>query len=158
MTIRTPVRKMPLAKEKRSTKKADTGKLHPKKEPDAKVRHGVWSLDKLLREDLDGRLKITKERDRLEAELIDHAGGPEALTPTITILIKEIVHKSLIASQAEKAALLGMFNLSDKHYLALSNSLRLDIQTLEAMLRQKRPKALKTLGQYLDETYRTDDK
>lgn len=144
-TKRTPVlaRKQPRKSEK-------PGKLRPAKAEDGRTKHGVWSLDRLLREDLDRRLKITKERDALESQLVDYAGGPEALTPTITILIKEIVHKSLIAAQAQKAALLGLFDSSNKTYLALSNSLRLDLATFENMLRQKRPRPAKTLQEIIE--------
>ena len=46
-------------------------------------------------------------------------------------------------------ALLGLFNLSDKHYLALSNSLRLDIVALEKLINCKRSK-VQTLEDYIE--------
>ena len=143
----------------RVTKRRDTRdrtKLRPSTTPDSRVRHGACSLDKLLKADLNKRLKIVRERDLLESQLVDYAGGPSALTPSITLLIKRITHKSLVAAQAEKAALLGRFDLSNKTYLALANSLRLDLAAFEAMLRQRKPKALQTLDEYLDQTYGVD--
>jgi hypothetical protein len=150
--IRTPVRRKnpPGDAEKRRKRTPKPGRLRPSSEPDGKLKHGAWSLDKLLKADLDKRLTIARERDALEAELVDHAGGVDALTPSMTLLIKRITHKSLVAAQAEKAALLGMFNLSGKHYLALSNSLRLDIAELERLLRQKRPRPVKTLAEIIE--------
>jgi len=55
-------------------------------------------------------------------------------------------------------ALLNEYNLSDKRYIALSNSLRRDLVTFESMLKNRPAKRVPTLDEYLDETYRTDDK
>ena len=52
------------------------------------------------------------------------------------MLIKRIVHKELICTQSEKMALLGQFDLTNKNYLALSNSMRLDLLALEGLLKQ----------------------
>jgi hypothetical protein len=152
MTAKSLKKRTSVTGEKRLTKRADTSKLRPKKEPDAKVRHGVWSLDRLLREDLDGRLKIVKHRDQLECDLVDYI-GKENLTPPLLSLIKRIVHKEIVLQHGEKMALLGKFNLADKSYTCLANSLRLDLQALETMLRQRRPKPLKSLEEYVAETY-----
>ena len=121
-------------------KKKKTPKLRPTKAQDGATKHGFYSLTQLLRGDLDGRLHIAKKRDQLEADLIDHCGGPNALSPPMISLIKRIAHKELISQHAEKMALLGEYNLGDKQYLALSNSLRLDICALEGLLRDGRNK------------------
>jgi hypothetical protein len=110
-----------------------------------------------LRADLDGRLHVARKRDLLESQLIDEAGGLP-LTPSLLLIIKRIVTKALVCDQSEKMALLNEYTLSDKRYIALSNSLRRDLVTFESMLRQRKPKVTKSLDQYLDETYRTDDK
>ena len=150
--IRTPVRRKnpPGDAEKRRTRTPKPGKLRPPSTTDGKLKHGTWALDKLLKCDLDKRLTIARERDQLEAELVDHAGGVQALTPSIMLLIKRVVHKSLVCAQAEEAALLGLFSL-DKHYLALSNSLRLDIAELERLLRQRKPRPAKTLQEIIQD-------
>jgi hypothetical protein len=169
MRERTPVKRTPVIREKESTNKADvqkkqptnkpdtTGKLRPPKTEDKRITHGVWSLDRLLREDLDGRLRIVKHRDQLESDLIAYI-GEDNLTPPLLSLVKRVIHKEIVLQHAEKMSLLGRFNLADKSYTCLANSLRLDLQALESMLRQRKPKALKTLDQYLYETYRRDDK
>jgi hypothetical protein len=102
-------------------------------------------------------LSIAKRRDQLEADLIDEAGGLP-LTPSLLLLIRRIVTKALICDQSEKMALLNEYNLSDKRYIALSNSLRRDLVTFESMLKNRPAKRVPTLDEYLDETYRTDDK
>jgi len=119
-------------------KKEKTPKLRPTKAQDGATKHGVHALTELLKGDLDGRLHIAKKRDRLEADLIDHCGGPNALSPPMICLIKRIAHKELISQHAEKMALLGAYSLGDKQYIALSNSLRLDICALEGLLRDGR--------------------
>lgn len=144
-TKRTPVR--PKKPAKKTTK---TGKLRPSTTSDQRVRHGINSLDKLLKQDLDKRLSITRKRDQLEAELIDQAGGPDRLTPTLILLIRRIVHKALICDQSEKMALLNEYNLSDKRYIALSNSLRLDIALFESMLKNRPTMRAPTLAEILE--------
>jgi hypothetical protein len=163
------VKRTPVLKPKQPTNKADvqlkevgskadtTGKLRPPKTEDKRVAHGVWSLDKLLREDLDGRLKIVKRRDQLECDLIAYI-GEDNLTPPLLSLVKRIVHKEIVLQHGEKMALLGKFNLADKSYTCLANSLRLDLQALETMLRQRRPRPLKSLEEYVAETYGDKDK
>jgi len=150
MSRKTPVKRSPLLLKKQPRKTAKPGKLRPKREPDAKVRHGVWSLDKLLREDLDGRLKIVKHRDQLESQLIDHCGGLDNLTPPLLSLVKRITHKEIVLQHGEKMALLGKFNLADKSYTCLANSLRLDLQALENMLKNRPQKRVPTLAEIIE--------
>jgi hypothetical protein len=112
-----------------------TPKLRPRKSRHGGETHGVYYLAELLKGDLDGRLKLKKDRDRLEAQLIDHCGGLQALTPPMMMLIRRVAHKELIAAQIEKMSLLGECDLSHKNHLALTNSLRLDLLALEGLLK-----------------------
>jgi len=121
---------------KRKNKK--NPKLRPTKEQEGGAKHGFYALTELLKGDLDGRLSIAKKRDRLEADLIDHCGGVRNLSPPLISLIKRITHKEIIAQHAEKMALIGQFDLAEKRYLALSNSLRLDIMALQQLLASNR--------------------
>ena len=115
--------------------KGNTLKLRPGKKPDGKVKHGVWSLHELLKGDLDGRLAIVKKRNQLEAQYIDHCGGTDALTPPMISLIKRIIHAELVADHAEKMALIGEFDLTDKSYGALASRLERHLGRLEDLLK-----------------------
>jgi len=110
-------------------------KVRPKNHPG--VKHGALTLTKLLKAELDGRLGIKKLRDKLEANLIDQAGGQDAITPTMAILIKKVTHKALVAGQYEKMALLEVARL-DSTYIRLTNSLRQDIKLLEQLIAETR--------------------
>jgi len=119
-------------------KKKKTPKLRPKKNQDSNLKHGVWALDTLLKADLDGRLAIVKKKNLLESQWVDYCGGPDRLVPPVIGLIKRIVHKELIAAHAEKMALIGEYDLTDKRYLALTNSQRLDKEALQRLLNDGR--------------------
>lgn len=142
-------RKAPIKAEKTRKRTPKPGKLRPARGTDPKVKHGVWSLDRLLKADLDGRLAIARRRDQLEAQWVDHCGGLGSLNPALLSLIKRITHKELISQHSEKMALIGRFDLSDKHYLALSNSLRLDILALEKLIGGNKSK-VQTLEDYIE--------
>jgi hypothetical protein len=129
-----------VAKKKRNKKRDYTPRLRPQNKGSSSAKHGVYSLERLLRGDLDGRLAIAKQRNQLEAQWIDYCGGPDCLTPPVMGLIKRIVHKELLAAQSEKMALLGEYDLSDKKYLALTNSQRLDKEALQRLLNSGKPK------------------
>ncbi len=120
--------------------KGNTPKLRPGKNPDGKVKHGVWSLHELLKGDLDGRLAIVKKRNQLEAQYIDHCGGTDVLTPPMISLIKRIIHAELVADHAEKMALIGEFDLTDKSYGALASRLERHLGRLEDLLKNGRGK------------------
>jgi len=114
----------------RSKKGLETPKLKPAKR---KVKHGVHSLEELLKGDLDGRFAIAKRRDQLEAEWVDHCGGPDRLTPAMISLIKRITHQELMLEYAEKTVLLGLYQ-PDKTMQARINSQRLNILALENLI------------------------
>jgi hypothetical protein len=129
-------------------------KLRPRKNPDGKVKHGVWSLHELLKGDLDGRLAIAKKRNQLEAQYIEHCGGTDALTPPMISLIKRIIHAELFADQAEKAALIGEFDLTDKSYGALASRQERHIARLEDLQKNSNPKGKPVnLDDYVVEKY-----
>jgi len=131
-------------------KKEKTPKLRPKKTPDGTVKSGDYSLSVLLKGELDGRLSVKKRADQLEAQLIGYIGGVEGLTPPLTILIKKICHKQLLTAQREKMALLGTCEL-DKSYLAMANSLRLDILAMEQLLaNNKRKNQVPTIQEIIE--------
>jgi hypothetical protein len=117
--------------------KGHAPKTRPRNTPDGKTKAGDVALSRLLRTDIDGRYKIAKDRDKLEAELVDYAGGLDRLSPPMLILIQRITSKTLVAQQREKMALAGEVDLEAKEYLALSNSLRLDVMALQALLRDR---------------------
>jgi len=124
----------PEAKRKKREKYPPAPVLRPKTDADGRVTSGTYSLDELLRGKLDGRLAIVKERDRLEAQIIDYCGGPDNLPALLIILIKKIVHKTLVTEQREKIALMSDGVELDKHYITTANSLRLDILALQKLL------------------------
>lgn len=131
-----------------------TPKLKPPKTPGKGTKHGVWALDKLLKADLDGRLHLVKKRNQLEAQWIDYCGGEECLTPGMLSLIKRIVHAEIVAAHAEKMALLGEFDLTDKSYGALASRQERHIARLEELLKNgNKKKKLVNLNDYVEQQY-----
>ena len=121
-----------------TTERKKIPKLRPRNTPDLRHKHGIIALDTLLKSNIDRRLSIARKRDALEAQLIDRAGGLDNVTSSMLLLIKRIIHKALICAQAEKMSMLGEYDLMDKRYVCLSNSLRLDIQAFEGMIKTDR--------------------
>ena len=130
-------------------KRKDIRKLKPNLEGDSRTGAGDYTLKSLLKCDLDGRYAIARARNELEANLVDYAGGPEATTPPVLILIRKIVAKTLVTQQREKMTLLGEAEL-DKHYITMANSLRLDILALAKLLSEKHPGKVGDLKNYID--------
>lgn len=134
--------------------KGNTPKLRPVKSQGKGTKHGVWALDKLLKADLDGRLALVKKRNQLEAQWIDYCGGEACLTPGILSLIKRIVHAEIVATHAEKMALLGEFDLTDKSYGALASRQERHIARLEELLKNgNKNKKPMNLDDYLQSQY-----
>ena len=71
-------------------------RLRPKRKTHGGEKHGVYCLAEMLKGSLDGRLKLKKERDRMEADLVDHCGGLQALSPPMLSLITDF-HTDLAA-------------------------------------------------------------
>ena len=134
--------------------KGNTPKLRPVKTQGKGTKHGVWALDKLLKADLDGRLHLVKKRNQLEAQWIDYCGGEGCLTPGVLSLIKRIVHAEIVAAHAEKMALIGEFDLTDKSYGALASRQERHIARLEDLLKNSSPKGKPVnLDDYVVEKY-----
>jgi len=109
------------------------GKIRPTQR---KVTHGLHSLEQLLKGDIDGRYHVAKRRNQLEAEWVDHCGGPDRLSPGMISLIKRIVHQEILLEYGEKVALLGLYE-PDNNFQARINSQRLNIVALERMIENK---------------------
>jgi hypothetical protein len=145
---RTPVLK---EKQGQKTKKRTPKpcKLRPATTSDRKATSGVWSLRDILKGDIDRRLSISRQREQIESDWIDHAGGPDNLTVHMISLIKRIATNEIIISQAEKMSLLGQFDITSKNFLALENTHRRNMDQLEKLIRANRGKA-KSLEDYIE--------
>jgi len=158
--IRTPVRRKnaPVDAQTKPKRSPKVGKLRPAKTPDQRVRHAVWSLRDILKGDIDRRLGISRQREQIEADWVSHCGGLDNLTVHMISLIKRIATNEIIISQAEKMSLLGQFDITSKNFLALENCHRRNMDQLEKLIRANRGKGVKSLEEYLDETYTTGKK
>lgn len=80
---------------------------------------------------LDGRTRLGKTAKFLEAKLIEHCGGPEKVSIPQKLLIDRVVWKAIRCKLYEITFFQGSHQESSRdHYLALANSLRLDLQSL----------------------------
>lgn len=150
MTERAPIKRTPGKGKKPAKKSSKPGKLRPSRNPNAKVRHGVWALHDLLQGGLDQRLSISKKLAKLEAEWVDHCGGPDALTPPMISRIKWIAAATLVIEQGEKMSALGLFNLADHNFIALVNARERSMDKLEVLIEKNRGKGAKSLEAYID--------
>ena len=142
--------KSPVLPEKPTKKRAKPGKKRPSKIPDQRVQHGVWSLAELLKKkNLDGRLSIVKKRNRLEAQWIDHSGGADNLTVHMISLIKRIATHEIIIGHGADEALMGRFDISSNNFLALENTHRRNMDSLDKLIKDNKGKA-KSLEDYIE--------
>jgi hypothetical protein len=84
---------------------------------------------------LDGRTTTAKIIRELKRELNVYVGQPTVATE---ILINRIIYKHLRLSAYENAFVENPKPEEKQHYIPLSNSLRLDLQTLKEMVAQKK--------------------
>lgn len=84
---------------------------------------------------LDGRTTTAKVIRELKRELQEYVGQP---TITAELLIQRIIYKHIRLSQYENAFVENPKSEEKMHYLPMSNSLRLDLQTLKDMVGQKK--------------------
>jgi len=92
------------------------------------VRHGFYCLiDESL---LDQRSKYAKFRTKVRSGIVADMGGPEGISTKQWILIELIVDKAARCTQAQADQVDGNSKLSSEHFLALANSLRLDLLAL----------------------------
>ena len=90
------------------------------------IKNGLWVDFKAVR--IDGRTALGKTVNLMRRELFRHVGGSPSIVQKI--LIERIIHKSIKAHLYEVAVLVEGEQGSKPHYLALVNSLRLDLLAL----------------------------
>lgn len=100
----------------------------------------------LSRRNVDQRSKLAKILRGIEGELVSAIGGDPS--PQQKILIDRAVYKIARCTMFEAAHLTGQGEGADEHYLAWSNSLRLDLQALGL---KRVPKAVQSLAEYLEQ-------
>jgi len=84
---------------------------------------------------LDGRTTTAKVIRELKRELQEYVGQPTIATE---MLIQRIIYKHLRLSAYENSFIENPKHEEKMHYLPMSNSLRLDLQTLQEMCKQKK--------------------
>jgi hypothetical protein len=122
-------------------KPAPTGRKGGQLANDNAVTSGVYG--DLSRRNLDQRSKLARALREIEGELVSAIGGNPS--PQQTILIHRIVYKLARITFFEASTLAGDKG-ADEHYLAWSNSLRLDLQAIGL---DRVPPPTPTLADYL---------
>jgi len=106
------------------------------------IKSALWIDFKKAK--IDGRTSLGKTMALLQKELIQHIGGSPSIPQKI--LIDRIVNKSIRCHLYEMGVITDPTIGSRDHYLALANSLRLDLQALGL---DKKPGTLPGLEDYL---------
>jgi hypothetical protein len=101
---------------------------------------------------LDGRTALARAINLMRRELVKHVGGKPSIAEAL--LIDRIVHKAVKAYIYETNFFIDQNQGSKDHYLALVNSLRLDLQVLG--IKRNEEKAL-DLAEYLNKKGRSHD-
>jgi hypothetical protein len=101
-------------------------KLVVKNKRNYPAKHCLWVDFKAVK--LDGRTALAKAINLMRRELIKHVGGKPSIAQAL--LIERVIHKSMKAFIYETNFFLDQKQGSEDHYLALVNSLRLDLQAL----------------------------
>jgi hypothetical protein len=117
-------------------------KLPPLQSKPTRIKSALWVVFKEAK--IDGRTSLGKTMAFLRKELIQHIGGSPSIPQKI--LIDRIVNKSIRCHLYEMGVITDPTMGSRDHYLALSNSLRLDLQALGL---DKKPGNLPGLEDYL---------
>jgi len=117
-------------------------KLPAKSKHNTRVKHCLWVDFKRVK--LDGRTALAKAINLMRRELVKHVGGKPSIAEVL--LIERVIHKSVKAFLYETNYFWDQNQGSEAHYLALVNSLRLDLQALGI----KRKEKILDLGEYLD--------
>jgi hypothetical protein len=107
------------------------------------VKHGAYG--DLSKRNLDQRSKLARALREVEGELVDAVGGDPS--PQEKILIDRVVFKLARVTLFEAETLTGG-NGADEHYLAWSNSIRLDLQAIGL---KRAPKPVPSLQEFLAE-------
>lgn len=106
------------------------------------MKHCLWVDFKRVK--LDGRTALAKAINQMRGELVKHVGSNPSIAEAL--LIDRITHKAMKAHIYETNFFFEKNQGSNDHYLALVNSLRLDLQALG--LRRSEKKVL-DLNEYL---------
>lgn len=101
-------------------------KLPTKNKQGARVKHCLWVDFKKVK--LDGRTALAKAIVAMKQKLVKQLGGAPSIAESL--LIDRVVHKAVKAHIYEINFFSDRRQGSKDHYLALVNSLRLDLQTL----------------------------
>ncbi len=109
------------------------------------LKSGFYS--DLSRRNINQNSKLARVLRKMEAELVSALGGHETVTPQEKILIDRVVYKLARCTLAEAAYFNGDGG-ADEHYLAWSNSLRLDLQALGL---ERRAKKIMDLQSFLNQ-------
>lgn len=118
-------------------------KLPAKNKHNFPAKHCLWVDFKTVK--LDGRTALARAIMLMRRELTKHVGGKPSITEAL--LIERIVHKSVKAFLYETSFFWDQKQGSETHYLALVNSLRLDLAALG--MEPKKTKVL-DLAEYLN--------
>jgi len=123
-------------------------KLPPQKKPGHFAKPGIWSHFNAQK--LDGRTKLAKWIERKRASLLQELGGRD-ISPQQEILLDRVCLKSAKALLYELGVLTSSPNAmgSRDHYLALCNSLRLDLMALFPDGLKRQGKKVTDLNEYL---------
>ena len=118
-------------------------KLPTKNKYNSRAKHCLWVDFKSVK--LDGRTALAKAINLMRRELVKHVGGKPSIAEAL--LIERVVHKSVKAFLYETNYFWDQNQGSEAHYLALVNSLRLDLQTLGL---KRQGKKILDLNEYLN--------
>jgi len=102
------------------------GRLPARKGLNGNLKHGLWTVFNQAK--LDGRTKLSKWTNHLRAQLVKDLGSD--LSTQQEILLDRVCAKVVRCRLYEQGVLSGETFGSKDHYLALTNSLRLDLQAL----------------------------
>jgi hypothetical protein len=106
--------------------KENQSKLPARRDRHHPVKSCLWIAFKKAK--IDGRTSLGKTMALLRKELIQYIGGSPSIPQKI--LIDRVVNKSIRCHLYEMGVITDPTIGSRDHYLALSNSLRLDLQAL----------------------------
>lgn len=87
---------------------------------------------------LDGRTKLAKALRHIEADLVFALGGDENVTPQEKLILGEVLYKIVRLSLFKAATFQGKSTVAnDQVYLAWSNSMRRDLESLGLQRRER---------------------
>ncbi len=115
------------------------------------TKHGLWIGPKSITQ-MDGRKTLVKCFKQVKRELVTALGGD--ISPQQQIIIERAVFKLYRCVVFEQLSLDNKVSGIDEIYLAWSNSLRRDLETLGL---KRIPKDLNTLQDYVKQKYGDGD-